>query len=110
MNIKLNARLSAYSKVDSITHECSIESVTEPQIDELFKDLDTPQSVTKSEIDDLFIGEDKPESVTKENIDELFTETEDPESVTKENIDELFDNQKDTITTVSFKEIDSLFS
>ena len=110
MDIKLKARLSAYSKVDSINHECSIDSVTEPQIDELFKDMDMPQSVTKSEIDNLFVGEDKPESVSKSAIDSLFGETDEPESVTKDSIDTLFENTDDTIATVSFKEIDSLFS
>ena len=94
MDIKLNARLSAYSKVDSILQ--SIESVTEEQIDTLFVDtpVDDPTVVTKSEIDSLFTDEEKAEAVKKSDIDGLFEGNITP---------------SDNITSVSFSEIDSLF-
>lgn len=93
MDIKLNARLSAYSKIDNSTFpDCDHEHVTKEQIDELFKDTDQPTSVTKNE------------------IDELFTETDEPLSVTKDQIDNLFEEQDESnITSVSYSEIDSLF-
>lgn len=109
MDIKLRARLSAYSKVDSINKECEHEYVSEEQIDELFKDMTKPESVTKDEIDGLFTDIKEPESVSKDEIDTLFEKTTEPESVTKEEIDDLFEDKEDSITSVSFKEIDSLF-
>lgn len=107
MDIKLRARLSAYSKVDAI--HSAHEYVSKDQIDTLFTDLDEPRSVTKDEIDLLFKETDSPVAVTKSDIDSLFTETEAPESITKNQIDSLFDEDNTVIRTVSFKEIDSLF-
>ena len=93
MNIKLNARLSAYSKVDSIqSGECSVDTITNEQIDELFEDLDNPQSVKKDEIDTLFKTQEEPESVSKDEIDNLFVD------------------EDHTVTSVSYNEIDSLFN
>lgn len=110
MDIKLRARLSAYSKVDSIsTGECAHEFITEPDIDKLFEDLDTPQSVKKDEIDNLFTEQEEPKSVSKDEIDKLFGTTDEPESVSKEDIDDLFVDGEDTVTSVSYSEIDSLF-
>lgn len=92
MDIKLHARLSAYSKVDAISNgECSHEYVTEEQIDDLFEDMQEPISVTKSEIDTLFEEVDEPKSVSKKEIDKLFTAPEQP------------------VKSVSYSEIDSLF-
>ena len=85
MDIKLKARLSAYSKVDSVTSDCEHESVTEEQIDDLFKDTDTPVSVTKSEIDSLFIN--TTEQITIQN-----------------------DSTTSSVMNVSHDEIDSLFN
>ena len=75
MNIKLNARLSAYSKVDNIgcVHP-ETGSVTTEQIDQLFQGMDEPTSVTKSEIDELFENSSSDEiaTVTHKEIDSLF--------------------------------------
>ena len=109
MDIKLRARLSAYSKVDSITNTCEHEYVSEEQIDELFKNMDTPSSVTKTEIDELFQTVDEPESVSKTEIDSLFANVNEPESVTKGQIDTLFKEEEQPVASVSFKDIDSLF-
>lgn len=84
MDIKLNARLSAYSRVNS-TSECDHESVTEEEIDDLFKDTDETRSVTKSEIDSLFSKELN--TVEKNNIE----------------------NSEAPLKTISDSEIDSLF-
>ena len=93
MDIKLNARLSAYSKVQAVSDSCEHEYVSKEQIDELFKETDLPTSVTKSEIDELFENTDEPTSVTKDQIDDLFEEEQD----------------ESNITSVSYSEIDSLF-
>ena len=107
MDIKLNARLSAYSKVDSLR---PIQTVTQPQIDSLFVEVTDPSAVTKSEIDTLFTNMSEPQSVTKSEIDTLFLTYKEPESVTKSEIDTMFNSSEtDVIKTVSFKEIDSLF-
>jgi hypothetical protein len=66
MNIKLNARLRAYSKIDSLD-ECthSFTYVTEGDIDNLFEDSDSllqeevsfsQGTVTFDDIDSLFGG------------------------------------------------------
>ena len=110
MDIKLNARLSAYSKIDSILGgNCSHEYVTEEQIDNLFKDMEEPVSVTKSEIDKLFEDVEEPKSVSKTEFDTLFAETQETESVTKDQIDELFAAPEQPVKSVSYSEIDSLF-
>lgn len=63
MNIKLNARLSAYSKVDSIpAGGCNAEPVTNEEIDTLFTDNvivppaddSDPTLVSCADIDSLF--------------------------------------------------------
>lgn len=64
MDIKLRARLSAYSKVDSINGSCDMDPITKGQIDSLFGD-DTssivpppayvdPNVVSHAQIDSLF--------------------------------------------------------
>lgn len=69
MQIKLNARLSAYAKVDGSTCDHpDISTVTNDQIDQLFKEEDKPEAVTKTEIDMLF----EHETVSYSEIDSLF--------------------------------------
>ena len=136
MEIKLRARLSAYSKVDSFSASNSIlpdttlagaegsilgvgsqgkftlfPTLSEEKIDSLFE-TQGPGVVQKSEIDSLFENSDQdPVVVNKDKINTLFETEEDPEVVGKDKIDTLFDESKeDTITRVSYAEIDSLFS
>ena len=91
MDIKLRARLSAFSKVDAIKSTVS----------------DIP-TVRRSDIDSLFPGQNE-RVVTKGEIDSLFLERNKPSAVDKTTIDTLFNNEKDTIGVVSYKDIDSLF-
>ena len=117
MDIKLRARLSAYSKIESIsglnsntpvpdaTAAGSVLGVNNTGNYTLFP------TVTEAEIDKLFgdVGQD--EVVTKEEIDTLFPE--EPaveETVSKEQIDTLFPEEEPEISTVSFADIDSLFN
>ena len=74
MDIKLKAKLSAYSKIANVggVDLDDIPLVSHDQIDSLFsKDID-PEIVTKNEIDELFIPSDEYEAVTHEAIDSLF--------------------------------------
>ena len=90
MEIKLRARLAAYSKIDSI--ENNAPKVPNTAIDTLFKDGRFDHVVTKEDIDKiLFANMEKDRVVEDAEIDNLFTST--PDSDRK----------------VSFKEIDSLF-
>lgn len=74
MDIKLRARLSAYSKVDALHKDCEGDVITHEEIDTLFEDLGKPQAVTNKEIDKLFIDSTAAESdtVTFDEIDLLF--------------------------------------
>lgn len=110
MDIKLRARLCAYSRITELEPNIP-EKVTDEQIDDLFTNMDVPTSVTKDEIDNLFTEQEAPKSVTKADIDNLFANSEDkPESVQKDTIDTLFDETAtDNVTSVTFAEIDSLF-
>lgn len=135
MDIKLRARLSAYSKVESITSASnSSASIPDPDIlsaghvlgvnnsgkytlfpsiessdiDTLFEDTSTDETITKEEIDTLFPDE-KPKSVTKCEIDSLFDDDVKVEVADKDDIDTLFSDNT-TISTVSHAEIDSLFN
>ena len=86
MEIKINARLSAYSRVDEI-HGCNIETIPNEEIDRLFEDLDEPISVTKDEIDTLFTDTNS----DKISIDIKASESGDVlETVSKTAIDSLF--------------------
>lgn len=111
MDIKIRARLSAYSKVDSMPSidDIKIDSVPEQDIDTLFKGEPTETTVTKDEIDELFKDLTKDESVTKDEIDTLFNTTEVEDTVDKEEIDTLFTNEEEEPVSVTFAEIDSLF-
>lgn len=111
MDIKLRARLSAYSKVDSFASS-SIASVPEQDIDTLFVNEPVDGTVTKDEIDKLFVSE--PEefgTVTKDTIDTLFKTEEKTTTVEKDHIDTLFvpEAEEEPTESVSFAEIDSLF-
>jgi hypothetical protein len=135
MDIKLRARLSAYSKIESISginsnipdpdalkegHVLGVGTdgkytlfgkVTPEDIDGTFNTSTEPDVATKDEIDNLF-EEDQgsTEAVTKEEIDSLFASVDTVDSATKEEIDELFGNTTDTqVGTVSYADIDSLF-
>lgn len=88
MDIKLTARLSAYSKIDSL-NSISNPTVTPEVIDTLFPQNGYSASVTKKDIDNLFIEEESDKVVDKEQIDELFDETTRKVSYTE--IDTLFD-------------------
>lgn len=96
-DIKLRARLSAYSKIESIQglnqslpdpdvigpgssvvvspegNYVPMTPVTDSQIDQLFQDVNDPSAVTKDEIDTLFPAEESSkETVTFADIDSLF--------------------------------------
>ena len=97
MDIKLRARLAAYSRVSSTASSLPIpgtgnagdvlgvdstgsftfiDRVTNEQIDSLFDgELDTARVVTKTEIDTLFDDDEEPKykTVTKSQIDSLFS-------------------------------------
>lgn len=92
MELKLRARLSAYSKVDSI----GSNSLPDPSTGNVGDVLGVGSSG----------GYELVPTVTTSDIDELFAETDSKAtSITKDEIDSLFDD-----TTVSLAQIDSLFS
>lgn len=152
MDIKLRARLSAYSKIESLeglqnnipvpdtgdygsvlgvgdTGKYTLfprisqedmdsqlgtigapDTVTKDSIDNLFVTQEEPTAIDKATIDTLFGKEEEPEAVDKSTIDTLFTSTDEPDAVDKEEIDTLFKKEPtETIGTVSYAEIDSLF-
>ena len=103
MDIRLRARLSAYSKVDSISSSCNVpvpdvvdsgsvlgvneegqytffKNTKHEDVDELFTDTDLTTFVTKEEINSLFENVVADPTVPQES-DQL---------VTKEDIDKLF--------------------
>lgn len=92
MELKLRAKLTAYSKLDitsspssGLPHASELDAgsvvgVSEAGQYELFP------TVTCDEIDSLFDPQSQPTSVTKDEIDSLF----DDQSVTKQDIDSLF--------------------
>ena len=91
MEIKLRARLAAYSKLDSI--ENNAPAVPNSAIDSLFKDGRFDYVVTKEDIDTvLFATMEKDRVVDDAEIDTLFTSTTEPDR------------------KVSYAEIDSLFN
>ena len=114
MDIKIRARLSAYSKIDSNISSnlpspgtgsvgaivgvgsdgtyTLFHNVDESNVDTLFTTTTQPSLVTKDTIDTLFVVEDKEPSVPKDQIDTLFT-----------------NEEGDTISSVSFSAIDTLF-
>jgi hypothetical protein len=118
MEIKLRARLSAYSKVDSFSTTDSIlpntsfpgaqGSLLGVGSDGKYKLFPT---ISEQQVDELFEGQEIPTIVQKSEIDTLFEEQEQNSVVDKEDIDTLFEkSDDDSITRVSYAEIDSLFS
>lgn len=63
MDIKLNARLSAYTRVDTVKHECDTERVTYDQIDTLFESEQNSSEADSTSLDGR---------VSKSAIDSLF--------------------------------------
>lgn len=117
MDIKLRARLSAYSKIESInglnsntpvpdaTAAGSVLGVNNSGNYTLFP------TVSHAEIDNLFGNVGTDDIVTKDEIDTLFPEEEvKDEPVTKDQIDTLFPEEEPEVSTVSFADIDSLFN
>lgn len=115
MDIKLRARLSAYSKIESVS---GLNNNTLPDPDTL-----TPGTVIGVSQSGTFVPVG---SVTQEDVDTLFTDvSKDPQVVTKEEIDSLFSDQgthpgqgggscnppcdHEYPETVTKEEIDSLF-
>lgn len=75
MDIKLRARLSAYSKVDAIRSDgCG-----------------THPTVSPSDVDTLFTSDSQPVIVSKNDVDTLFQEEETAPIVSATDIDSLFD-------------------
>lgn len=91
MEIKLRARLAAYSKLDSI--ENNAPKVPNSAIDILFKDDPKAVPVSKEDIDKiLFSNMDKDRVVEEAEIDTLFSNNiESDRKVTYSEIDSLFD-------------------
>ena len=111
MDIKLRARLSAYSKVEAVRATIDdIPTIKNSDIDGLFPGQ-VETAVSKGKIDTLFAEEKKPIAVDKATIDTLFDNTGTTHSaVDKSAIDTLFENDNDaTIGRVSYAAIDSLF-
>lgn len=131
MDIKLRARLSAYSKIDSVEAVSSnvplpdatkagnvlgvsntgvytlFPSINQERVDTLFTDEEVDTTVLKDEIDTLFIETHAPVVVTKDAVDTLFEDVDTPETVDKDRIDVLF--QSNSTDTVSTYAIDTLF-
>lgn len=92
MEIKLRARLAAYSKLDSI--ENTAPKVPNSAIDMLFKDGRNEHIVSKEDINNiLFANMEQDRVVEKTEIDNLFdpTDSESDRKVTYAEIDSLFD-------------------
>lgn len=119
MDIKLRARLSAYSKIESINSLNSNTPVPDATAAGNVLGVSNTGNYTlfpmvKSEdIDSLFTNTDTETIVSKEDIDSLFEkDNSEFESVTKDEIDSLFKESENTpvIGTVSHEDIDSLFN
>jgi hypothetical protein len=119
MNIKLRARLSAYSKIDSLASVASY--IPEPELTEAGHivtvgsagEYKLMSSTSPTDIDTLFeYTGDK--IVSKDDIDKLFPVSSSTNKVDKEQIDSLFGDgkkppQQTSSNTVSYAQIDSLF-
>ena len=109
MDIKLRARLSAYSKIESVPQSGGGSGLPDTSLIPPGTIVGVGEngfipvpSITKEDVDTLFtnVNEDTNNVVTKEEIDSLFdpkdnesTETskqQDPRAITKEEIDSLF--------------------
>ena len=90
MDIKLKAKLAAYSKMESM--EILNTRVPHAAIDTLFDPAINPEAITHKDIDELFKGEEEDITVSKDKIDTLFS----------------INNSE--ITKVSYADIDKLFN
>ena len=97
MDIKLRARLSAYSKIESISGLNSITPVPDATAAGSVLGVNNTGNYT------LF------PTVSTAEIDNLFGDVGTDDIVTKEEIDTLFKEEEPEITTVSFADIDALF-
>ena len=95
MDIKLNARLSAYSKVNTLDPN-QLPLPTGGNAGDVLGidnkgEYTLIDCVTNESIDSLFTGQiTEPVSVKKDDIDTLFTDDSDVEIVSKSAIDSLF--------------------
>ena len=90
MDIKLRARLSAFSRADAIPATINdIPTISDVEIDSLFENQ-TERTITKGEIDTLFLNETKVSAVDKSAIDTLFRDGEKIGIVSFASIDSLF--------------------
>lgn len=91
MNIKLNARLSAYSKLESVS-QANTTRVPEEVIDTLFDPNNSDSIVSKGDINTLFKDQELDKVVDKSAIDSLFTsDVSNTRRVSYAEIDSLFD-------------------
>ena len=103
MEIKLRAKLSAYSKVNSISSSCNVPVPDVVDSGSVLGVNDAGQytffkNTKQEDVDELFTNADLTTSVTNEEIDSLFENVvEDPtvpqesdQLVTKEDIDKSF--------------------
>lgn len=134
MDIKLRARLSAYSKIESLEglqnnipvpdngdygsiigvgengKYTLFSRITTEDIDSQLDTTGAPDVVSKEAIDSLFTLQNESIIVDKADIDTLFTKSDEPDAVEKEEIDTLFKKESnESIGTISYAEIDSLF-
>lgn len=116
MDIKLRARLSAYSKVESISGLNS--NIPSPDVTAAGNVLGVNNSgnytlfptVSTPEIDNLFSDVGTNTTVTKEEIDTLFYEEKlRDESVIRDQVNTPSNEESTQVSTVSFVDIDSLF-
>ena len=69
MDIRLNAKLSAYGKFPPAVPSCSVDTVTKEEIDSLFGD---PSSVVKPEVTKPTMVTCSSKEVSYADIDALF--------------------------------------
>lgn len=91
MELKLRAKLTAYSKLDITSASSGLPDASELDAGSVVGvgeagEYELFPTVTYGEIDSLFDPQSQPTSVTKDEIDSLF----DDQSVTKQDIDSLF--------------------
>lgn len=116
MEMKIRARLSAYSKVDSMSG-LGVPAATEKDAGAVLAvdangNYSLVSSVSNSQVDDLFNEDIFPTIVDKDTIDSLFETVESDRPVSKDEIDDLFgevNNSGNSIGTVTHSAIDSLF-
>lgn len=98
MDIKLRARLSAYSKIESINGLTSNTPVPDATAAGSVLGVNNSGNYT------LF------PTVSHAEIDTLFGNVGTDDIVTKDEIDTLFPEEEPEVSTVSFADIDSLFN